>query len=313
METVLPFSERAQVWIYEHTAGDGAVESLAVVLAKRPNGLLVALPAGVIPDDELALAQEAQMDDLVGSSLSTEAPALAFVSSGFSPVPEQSLTAIVVDLSVQAVSRLAPVAPDVASQLESLSSTLPSLVKSGGAVREADRDGEADCRRTGSTAQPAFGFRDPSEICVRPSSRTARVSPQPQLPVMGQPSIAEAVAEEAKDELGLPTASAPLSQAVLEQSKALTALVAQLAGASGDLLSDSSVSAVSLSARGASQRAARLGQGGLLCGGAPRHGEANGSGLQLWRGARRVAAAGCVFPGTGRGSGASLANATWEP
>ena len=72
---------------------------------------------------------------------------------------------------------------------------------------------------------------------------------------MGQPSIAEAVAEEAKDEFGLPVASAPLSQAVLEQSKALTALVAQLAGTSGDLLSDSSGSVVGLSARGASQRA----------------------------------------------------------
>ena len=117
MEAFLPFAEQAQVWIYEHAAGDGAVESLAVVLAKRPNGLLVALPSGVIPDDELALAQEAQMDDLVGSSLSTEAPALAFSSSGFSPVPEQSLTAIVVDLSVQAVSRLTPVAPDTPMDL----------------------------------------------------------------------------------------------------------------------------------------------------------------------------------------------------
>ena len=69
------------------------------------------------------------MDDLVGSSLSTEAPALAFSSSGFSPVPEQSLTAIVVDLSVQAVSRLTPVAPDTPMDLVvPFDSSRPELV-----------------------------------------------------------------------------------------------------------------------------------------------------------------------------------------
>ena len=50
---------------------------------------------------------------------------------------------------------------------------------------------------------------------------------------MGQPIIAEATVEEAKDELGLPAPSDTLSQAVLEQSRALTTLVAELAGFPG--------------------------------------------------------------------------------
>ncbi|CAE7234094.1 RPS24B [Symbiodinium sp. KB8] len=295
-----PFAELGQVWIYEHASGDGAIESLAVVLAKRPNGLLLAVPLGVIPEEELAVAQEAQMDDLVGSSLVTEAPALAFAPSGFTPVPDQSLSAIVVDLSVQAVPRLSPWTPEssgdmvvpfdlsrpelvpdpavllqlaldwaattgaperlqyysaeegppepqqkpkrsvlrvsrddapppaasglpsgsglpkppgpkrvttatLASQLENLTSTLPSLVRSMEELSE---------RQAAMEKQMA-------------------ASAQPQLPLMGQPIIAEATVEEAKDELGLPAPSDTLSQAVLEQSRALTTLVAELAGFPG--------------------------------------------------------------------------------
>ena len=69
MEAILPFSEHAALWIYEHPLGDGVLEVLALVLAKRPNGLLVAVPPGVFSDEELAAAHHAQMDDIVGSSL----------------------------------------------------------------------------------------------------------------------------------------------------------------------------------------------------------------------------------------------------
>ena len=358
MEAIAPFADLAQVWVYEHAVGDGAVESLAIILAKRPNGLLVALPSGVIPDDELAAAQEAQMDDLVGSSLATEAPALAYLANVFTPVPDQSLSAVVVDLSVQAVGRLSPVGADspldlvvpfdlsrpdlvpdpavllqlaldwaaaagsserlqyysaeegppepnpkpkrnvlrlsradvppgaasvlpsggvpakppgpkrvttatLASQLESLSSTLPSLVKSMEelSARQAAMEKQMAAGPAAPLSQPlGLGIRPkPAGTSalglLGPPPRTARTSPQPQLPLMGLAGAAEAVAEEAKEELGLPPPSDTLSQAVLEQSRALTNLVAQLAGASGDLLADSAGSAVHLSARGASQRA----------------------------------------------------------
>ena len=423
METILPFAERAQVWIYEHAVGDGAVESLALVLAKRPNGLLVGLPLGVIPDDELASAQEAQMDDLVGSSLATEAPALAHAASGFSPVPDQSLSAIVVDLSVQAVSRLSPLVADsplelvvpfdlsrpelvpdpavllqlaldwaaaagaserlqyysaeegptepqpkqkrsvlrlskddvlqpaasalpsgsvpqkppqpkrittatLASQLESLSSTLPSLVRSMEelSVRQAAMEKQMAAGPAAPLSQPlGLGIRPkpagtPALGLLGPPPRTARTNPQPQLPLMGLEGAAEAAAEEAKEEFGLPAPSSDtLSQAVLEQSRALTTLVAQLAGASGDLLSDSTGPAAHLSARGEPASGQRCRKSSL---------PTRESSMQLccktWRSAwpppplsapsrPSSYSKACACPGTGNDSEALLGSEIWEP
>ena len=358
MEAILPFSEHAALWIYEHPLGDGVLEVLALVLAKRPNGLLVAVPPGVFSDEELAAAHHAQMDDIVGSSLPSEAPALAGVAGEFTPVPDLSVPAIVVDLSIEAVPRFSQAVPGafpelvvpfdnsrpellpdpgvllqlaldwaaaagaperlqyysaeeepaepvpkpkrpvlrlskgdalpqaasalpsggvqpkqpapkkvttatLALQLETLTSALPGLVRSMEdlATKQAAMEKQMAGGPAAPLSQPlGLGIQakiggPPALGLLGPPPRTSRQNPQPQLPAMGQTGLAETTAEEAREELGLPPASDSLSQAVLEQSRALTALVAQLAGSSGDLLSEASGSLSQLSARGAGQRA----------------------------------------------------------
>ena len=151
----------------------------------------------------------------------------------------------------------------LASQLESLSSTLPTLVKTMEelSLRQAAMEKQMAAGPAAPLSQPlGLGIRPkpagtPALGLLGPPPRTARASPQPQLPLMGLAGDAEAVAEEAKEELGLQVPPSTLSQAVLEQSRALTTLVAQLAGGSGDLLTDPAGPAAHLSARGASQRA----------------------------------------------------------
>ena len=60
MEELLPFSERPALWIYEHAdpQGQGTIECAALVLAKRPSGLLAAILQGVISEEELAVARD---------------------------------------------------------------------------------------------------------------------------------------------------------------------------------------------------------------------------------------------------------------
>ena len=73
-----------------------------MTLAKRENGLLAALPVGVISAEELQAGLHAQMDDVLGPSLSVEAPALDFSAGAYTPVAEASVQAVVVDLSLEA-------------------------------------------------------------------------------------------------------------------------------------------------------------------------------------------------------------------
>ena len=357
MEDLAPFSERPALWTYEHAdpSGQGAIECMAVVLAKRPSGVLVAIPQGVISEEELAAAREAQMDDILGPSVVLEAPAIEDSGAGFVPLPDFALAALVIDFAALAAPRFQPLAkesapdflvcfdgsqpgvvPDpavllqlalewaqgrgdservqfysadegqagdpqkpkrpvlrlskhdppsqpagaftgaaaagpkatqtkrpttaaLASQLETLSSSLPALVKSMEemASRQAQLEKQLATGPAAALSQP-LGIRSkapaaPPLAALGPPPRTQRIASSPLPEGAGQ---AEAEAVEALDEYGGPGQQRdPLAQAVLEQSKALTTLVAQLSSSSGDGLVDLGGLPSQLSSRGASQRA----------------------------------------------------------
>ena len=357
MEDLAPFSERPALWTYEHAdpSGQGAIECMAVVLAKRPSGVLVAIPQGVISEEELAAAREAQMDDILGPSVVLEAPAIEDSGAGFVPLPDFALAALVIDFAALAAPRFQPLAkesapdflvcfdgsqpgvvPDpavllqlalewaqglgdservqfysadegqagdlqkpkrpvlrlskhdppsqpagaftgaaaagpkatqtkrpttaaLASQLETLSSSLPALVKSMEemASRQAQLEKQLATGPAAALSQP-LGIRSkapaaPPLAALGPPPRTQRIASSPLPEGAGQ---AEAEAVEALDEYGGPVQQRdPLAQAVLEQSKALTTLVAQLSSSSGDGLVDLGGLPSQLSSRGASQRA----------------------------------------------------------
>ena len=301
MEDLVPFSDRPALWTYEHAdpAGQGAIECVAVVLAKRPSGVLVAIPQGVISEDELAAAREAQMDDILGPSVVLEAPSIEdsgslalewaqglgdservqFYSADEGPAGDpQKPKRPVLRLSKhdpptqpagattgapaagpKATAQKRPTTAALASQLETLSSSLPALVKSMEemANRQAQMEKQLATGPAAALSQP-LGIRSkapaaPPLAALGPPPRTARIVSAPPPEGAGQ---AEAEAVEALDEYGGPTQQRdPLAQAVLEQSKALTTLVAQLSSSFGDGLVDLGGLSSQLSSRGASQRA----------------------------------------------------------
>ena len=287
MEAILPFAERAQVWIYEHASAIvvdlsvQAVGRLSPLVADSPLELVVPFDLSrpeLVPDPAVLL--QLALDWAAAAGAPERLQYYSAEEGPTEPQPRQRRTVLRLskdDVPQPAASALpsggAPQKPPqpkrittatLASQLESLSSTLPTLVKSMEelSVRQAAMEKQMAAGPAAPLSQPlGLGIRPkpagtPALGLLGPPPRTARTNPQPQLPLMGPEGAAEAVAEEAKEEFGLPAPpSDTLSQAVLEQSRALTCLVAQLAGASGDLLSDAAGPAAHLNARGAGQRA----------------------------------------------------------
>ncbi|OLP77322.1 hypothetical protein AK812_SmicGene42627 [Symbiodinium microadriaticum] len=119
MEELLPFNQRPALWIYEHAdpQGQGAIECAALILAKRPTGLLVAIPQEVISEEELAVAREAQMDDVLGPSVVLEAPAIEDSGEGFLPLPDLAVSALILDFSSLAAPHFQPLVRDAAPEL----------------------------------------------------------------------------------------------------------------------------------------------------------------------------------------------------
>eukprot|EP00439_Symbiodinium_sp_Y106_P017028 s7542_g2.t1 len=112
MEALVPFSERTQLWIYEH--GQGTLEC---VLAKRQHGFLVALPFGGSPQEELDGGTGASMEAVVGPSLLVEAPGILQTDAGLEQRSELSVQALLVDLSMETAPRLRPYGSDGVPEL----------------------------------------------------------------------------------------------------------------------------------------------------------------------------------------------------
>ena len=146
MEALLPFAEAPQPWVCEHPDGVGVLESLALILR-------AALPVGVISAEELQAGLQAQMDDVLGPSLSVEAPALDYSAGAYTPVAEasaQAVEAVVVDFSLEAAPRFIPyVADQLPELLISFESSRPEVIPDPAILLQlaldwAQGDGSAD-------------------------------------------------------------------------------------------------------------------------------------------------------------------------
>ena len=120
MEDLHPFSQLAQLYVYEHPVAHGVVEALAVILMKRDHGCLIALPPGVIPDDELLAGMDVGMEGQVGPNTQVEAPRACFVGGSAEVQDGASLTVTLVDLGRDAVFRLFPLVAGEEPELLSL-------------------------------------------------------------------------------------------------------------------------------------------------------------------------------------------------
>ena len=150
----------------------------------------------------------------------------------------------------------------LANQLQTITASLPALMKS---VEDVAARQEAMERQLaagpsaplsqalGLGAKPKHGVQ--SLALLGPPPRTAKAQPVAQDPLANGPAgLAEAEVTQVQDDFGQPAAGPDaLSQAVLEQSRALTSLVAQLAGASGDSVLELGVGVSALSAPGAGE------------------------------------------------------------
>ena len=120
MEDLHPFSQLSQLYVYEHPVAHGVVEALAVILMKRDHGCLIALPPGVIPDDELLAGMDVGMEGQVGPNTQVEAPRACFVGGSAEVQDGASLAVTLVDLGGDAVFRLFPLVAGEEPELLSL-------------------------------------------------------------------------------------------------------------------------------------------------------------------------------------------------
>ncbi|CAE7031764.1 dnc [Symbiodinium natans] len=284
-DDVKVFSEAPSLFVYEHAGdGDSIVESQAIVLLKREHGLLLLLPAGAIPEEELVQGVLAPVPDLLGPSRVIELGAVRLVGSEVVPVADMVLTALLVDFSTAVLAKLYAVnQAEDPELLLSFCPDQPDLIPDPSvALQVALEWAQQPQEEVGERL--AFYSADelPPPVRKRPVLRLSREDPlqraagldtveelakaqaalqQQQLlqpsppPVAGPGSTVAQLAEceEAAENLANPQSSeSPLAQAVLAQSQALTALVAQLS--TGDT-ADLSLPGASVGARGANQRA----------------------------------------------------------
>ena len=106
-DDVKVFSEAPSLFVYEHAGnGDSIVESQAIVLLKGEHGLLLLLPAGAIPEEELVQGVLVPVPDLLGPSRVIEVGAVRLVGSEVVPVADMVLTALLVDFSTAVLAKL---------------------------------------------------------------------------------------------------------------------------------------------------------------------------------------------------------------
>ena len=84
---------------------DGFAEALALVVAKRRGGMLLALPPGLIPDQILELANAGEDAGPVGASTRITIPGVILDGGLVSPTGTD-VTVVLVDLAEELVPRL---------------------------------------------------------------------------------------------------------------------------------------------------------------------------------------------------------------
>ncbi|CAE7745598.1 dnc [Symbiodinium sp. CCMP2456] len=268
MDHIQTFGDSGVTFIYEHPGGsdDVATEAHAIVVMKRGHGFMAAIPEDVITPGELAAGAHASMEDVIGPSYRANVAGGLLGDEGITAQPGVTVRCVIVDFSALAVPRFTPLervafysaeegpaVPPARARLR-LSKDDPPRAVGGATGSEQPPRPKRVTTSALATQLEALTASLPSiaakleDVVSKQEAMEKKMSAGPTAPLLA----AAAEAEELEGETGQEDSS-HLARAVLAQSQALTALVAQLSSANSDPLLDLS-SQGAASTRGAAQR-----------------------------------------------------------
>lgn len=110
-ESLVPLKQGFVPYVFELAAedpADGVALAICLVVLKRENGFMLALPVGYLQDDILDPASEVTLDDVIGPARVVRVPAGTLEGDAVVPAPDTTVAVVLLDVSSEAADRLKP-------------------------------------------------------------------------------------------------------------------------------------------------------------------------------------------------------------